>query len=179
MGESASPPPYLVVVLAGHALADSALHETGQRRQHVDRRVDLTVLQLPVDVDLALRDVPAPPGRAPSASVRAILPRARPLRALLPRNPRRRPAACPSLFRARPFLSVGPAQACPLPSLRCMHASDELCLPKCRLRQVSASRVVGIRPAASKCAAMTYYACPLSQLESEGGLTLSDQGWDA
>ena len=45
------------VVLARHALADGRLHETRQRRQHVDGRVDLPVVQLPVHVDLALRDV--------------------------------------------------------------------------------------------------------------------------
>ena len=45
------------MVLASHALADSALHESRQRRQHVDWRVDLTIVQLPIDVDLTLSDV--------------------------------------------------------------------------------------------------------------------------
>ena len=45
------------VVLPGHALADGGLHETRERRQHVDRRVDLSVVQLTIYVDLALRDV--------------------------------------------------------------------------------------------------------------------------
>lgn len=45
------------VVLARHALADGGLHETRQRRQHVDRRVDLPVVKLTIDVDLALSDV--------------------------------------------------------------------------------------------------------------------------
>ena len=45
------------VVVPGHALADGGLHETRQRRQHVDGRVDLRVVQRAVHVDLALRDV--------------------------------------------------------------------------------------------------------------------------
>jgi hypothetical protein len=45
------------VVLARHALADGALHQAGQRWQHVDGREDLFRLKLPVQVDLALRDV--------------------------------------------------------------------------------------------------------------------------
>uniref|UniRef100_A0A182QVN8 Uncharacterized protein n=1 Tax=Anopheles farauti TaxID=69004 RepID=A0A182QVN8_9DIPT len=45
------------VVLAGHALADGGLHQTRQRRQHVHRRVDLTIVQLTVDVDLTLGNV--------------------------------------------------------------------------------------------------------------------------
>lgn len=45
------------VVLAGHALADGRLHESGEGRQHVDGRVDLTVVQLTLNVDLSLSDV--------------------------------------------------------------------------------------------------------------------------
>mmetsp|Transcript_3162 Transcript_3162/g.11039 ORF Transcript_3162/g.11039 Transcript_3162/m.11039 type:complete len:248 (-) Transcript_3162:856-1599(-) len=45
------------VVLARHALADGRLHQTGERRQHVDRRVDLAVVDLAVHVHLALRNV--------------------------------------------------------------------------------------------------------------------------
>ena len=45
------------MVLPGHSLADGALHQTRQRGQHVDGRIDLTVVQLTVDVDLALRNV--------------------------------------------------------------------------------------------------------------------------
>ena len=45
------------MVLARHALSDGGLHETTERGQHVDRRVDLPVVQLTVHVDLALRDV--------------------------------------------------------------------------------------------------------------------------
>mmetsp|Transcript_44392 Transcript_44392/g.74728 ORF Transcript_44392/g.74728 Transcript_44392/m.74728 type:complete len:361 (+) Transcript_44392:445-1527(+) len=48
---------HLVVVLAGHALSDSVLHQTRQRRQNVDGGVDLLVVQLPINVHLALRDV--------------------------------------------------------------------------------------------------------------------------
>ncbi|KAG6547480.1 hypothetical protein Mapa_010928 [Marchantia paleacea] len=46
------------VVFPSHPLADGALHEPRQRRQHVDGRVDLPVLQIAVDVDLPLGDVP-------------------------------------------------------------------------------------------------------------------------
>jgi hypothetical protein len=45
------------VVLAGQLLADRALHKTRQRRQYVDGRIDLTVVELAVDEDLALGDV--------------------------------------------------------------------------------------------------------------------------
>ena len=33
----------IAVITAGHALANCRLHETGERRQHVNRRVDLPV----------------------------------------------------------------------------------------------------------------------------------------
>ena len=45
------------MVLAGHALSDGRLHETAERGQHVDGRVDLPVVQLAVHVDLTLGDV--------------------------------------------------------------------------------------------------------------------------
>lgn len=45
------------MVLAGEFLTNSALHETRQRGQDVDRWVDLPVVQLTVDEDLALRDI--------------------------------------------------------------------------------------------------------------------------
>jgi hypothetical protein len=45
------------MVLAGQLLADRALHETRQRRQNVDGRVDLSVVELAINEDLALRDV--------------------------------------------------------------------------------------------------------------------------
>ena len=38
-------------------LFNSFLHQTGQRWQHVDRRVNLLVVQLSIDEDLALSDV--------------------------------------------------------------------------------------------------------------------------
>lgn len=41
------------VVLTGHALTDGGLHQTRQRWQHVDWRVDLPVMQLTVDVNLS------------------------------------------------------------------------------------------------------------------------------
>mmetsp|Transcript_45814 Transcript_45814/g.114867 ORF Transcript_45814/g.114867 Transcript_45814/m.114867 type:complete len:213 (-) Transcript_45814:915-1553(-) len=46
-----------VVVLARHALPDGALHEARERGEHVDGRVDLPVVELAVDVDLALGNV--------------------------------------------------------------------------------------------------------------------------
>ena len=46
------------MVLAGQLLTNSALHQTRQRGQHVNRWVYLPVVQLTVDEDLALRDVP-------------------------------------------------------------------------------------------------------------------------
>ncbi|KAI0564002.1 hypothetical protein FGB62_31g125 [Gracilaria domingensis] len=48
---------HVTVVPARHALADGGLHQTRQRRQHVDGRVDLTVVQLAIQVDLTLRNV--------------------------------------------------------------------------------------------------------------------------
>lgn len=39
------------------ALADGTLHQTGQRREDVDWRVDLPVMELTVDEDLAFRNV--------------------------------------------------------------------------------------------------------------------------
>lgn len=36
---------------------DGLLHEPGERRKHVDGRIDLFVVELPVDEDLALGDV--------------------------------------------------------------------------------------------------------------------------
>ena len=33
------------------------LHETGEGRQHVDGRIDLLVVELPVDEDLAFSDI--------------------------------------------------------------------------------------------------------------------------
>lgn len=45
------------MVLTGHALADGRLHQTRQRWQHVDWWVDLSVVQLTIDVDLALGNV--------------------------------------------------------------------------------------------------------------------------
>jgi hypothetical protein len=45
------------MVLAGHTLANSGLHETRQRGQYVDRRVDLSVVDLTIDVDLSLSNI--------------------------------------------------------------------------------------------------------------------------
>uniref|UniRef100_A0A2M4D215 Putative secreted protein n=1 Tax=Anopheles darlingi TaxID=43151 RepID=A0A2M4D215_ANODA len=48
---------HIRVILARHALTDGGLHQTRQRRQHVDRRIDLSVVQLTIDVDLTLGNV--------------------------------------------------------------------------------------------------------------------------
>merc|ERR1711920_1143858 len=45
------------VVETSHALADSRLHQPAQRWEDIDRRVDLPVVQRPVDKHLALGDV--------------------------------------------------------------------------------------------------------------------------
>ena len=45
------------MVLARVALADGGLHETGERGQDVDGRVDTLVVELTVDKDLALGNV--------------------------------------------------------------------------------------------------------------------------
>ena len=45
------------MVGSSHVLTDGGLHQTRQRRQHVDRRVDQPVVQLAIDVDLALGNV--------------------------------------------------------------------------------------------------------------------------
>mmetsp|Transcript_7875 Transcript_7875/g.13507 ORF Transcript_7875/g.13507 Transcript_7875/m.13507 type:complete len:340 (-) Transcript_7875:546-1565(-) len=47
----------IAVVFSSHAFTDGRLHQPRQGRQHVDRRVDLTIVQLALDVDLALGDV--------------------------------------------------------------------------------------------------------------------------
>lgn len=48
---------HIGVVLTSAALADSRLHQTGQRRQHVDGRVDTLVGELTVNEDLTLSNV--------------------------------------------------------------------------------------------------------------------------
>ena len=45
------------MILARVALTDGRLHQTGQRRQDVDRRADTLVVQLSVNEDLTLGDV--------------------------------------------------------------------------------------------------------------------------
>lgn len=40
------------VVLPGHSLPDGRLHQTGERREHVDGGEDLLGVQLPIQVDL-------------------------------------------------------------------------------------------------------------------------------
>mmetsp|Transcript_52457 Transcript_52457/g.145440 ORF Transcript_52457/g.145440 Transcript_52457/m.145440 type:complete len:286 (+) Transcript_52457:113-970(+) len=45
------------VVSTRHALADTGFHEAAERRQNIDGRVDLPVVQGPVHKDLALGDV--------------------------------------------------------------------------------------------------------------------------
>lgn len=38
-------------------LFDGLLHQTGKGWQHIDWRIDLLVVQLPIDEDLPLRDI--------------------------------------------------------------------------------------------------------------------------
>mmetsp|Transcript_30746 Transcript_30746/g.82329 ORF Transcript_30746/g.82329 Transcript_30746/m.82329 type:complete len:468 (-) Transcript_30746:264-1667(-) len=49
---------HVAVVLASHPLADTRLHQPAKGRQHVDRRVDLPVVQGTVHEDLPLCNVP-------------------------------------------------------------------------------------------------------------------------
>ena len=42
------------MILPREFLSDGTLHQSGQRRQDVDRRVDLPVVELTVDEDLSL-----------------------------------------------------------------------------------------------------------------------------
>lgn len=42
------------MILPCEFLSDGTLHQSGQRRQDVDRRVDLPVVELTVDEDLSL-----------------------------------------------------------------------------------------------------------------------------
>ena len=48
---------HLSMVLSCHALTNSRLHEPGQGRQHVNGRVDTAVVQLTLDIYLALSNV--------------------------------------------------------------------------------------------------------------------------
>ena len=45
------------MVFPGVTFTDSRFHQTGKRWEHVDRRVDALVIQLPIDEDLAFCDV--------------------------------------------------------------------------------------------------------------------------
>ena len=45
------------MILPCKFFTDRALHQTRQRWQDVDRRIYLTIVQLPVDKDLPFRDV--------------------------------------------------------------------------------------------------------------------------
>ena len=47
----------LGVVFTGHAFSDCGLHESGKRGEDVDGRVDLFIVHLAVDENLAFRDV--------------------------------------------------------------------------------------------------------------------------
>ena len=46
------------MILPGHSLADGGLHQPGERGEDVDGRIDLSVVELPVHVYLALGNVP-------------------------------------------------------------------------------------------------------------------------
>ncbi len=45
------------VILASHSLTNGRLHKTGKRGEHIDGRVDLPVVNLTINKDLALCDV--------------------------------------------------------------------------------------------------------------------------
>jgi hypothetical protein len=45
---------HVTVILASELLPDGGLHQSRQGGEHVDRRVDLSVVKLTVDKDLAL-----------------------------------------------------------------------------------------------------------------------------
>jgi hypothetical protein len=47
----------VTVIFASELLANSALHQPRERRQNVDRRVNLAVVELPVHEDLSFSDV--------------------------------------------------------------------------------------------------------------------------
>ena len=64
------------MVFPRQLLADGALHETGQRRQDVDRWVYLPVVQLTIDEDLALSNIPGEIGNGVGDVYRAA-PRAK------------------------------------------------------------------------------------------------------
>jgi len=48
---------YISVILSSKLLSDSRLHESGKRGQDIDRGVDLLVVELTIDEDLALCDI--------------------------------------------------------------------------------------------------------------------------
>ena len=48
---------HIGVILPGHSLTNGRLHQPGERGQHVDGRIDLSVVELPVHVYLALGNV--------------------------------------------------------------------------------------------------------------------------
>lgn len=45
------------MILSSELLSDGTLHQPRERGKHVDWRVDLPVVQLSVDEDLAFRDI--------------------------------------------------------------------------------------------------------------------------
>mmetsp|Transcript_14434 Transcript_14434/g.58454 ORF Transcript_14434/g.58454 Transcript_14434/m.58454 type:complete len:151 (-) Transcript_14434:1107-1559(-) len=57
------------VVFSCHPFADRRLHQTRQGRKDVDGRVDLSVMELSIEIDLALRDVPRCVFRAQNLSI--------------------------------------------------------------------------------------------------------------
>lgn len=48
---------YIRMIFPGHALADSRFHETRERWKYVYRRIDLSVMKLPVNVNLTLSNI--------------------------------------------------------------------------------------------------------------------------
>lgn len=50
---------HVTVVLSGETFTNSTLHQSGERWEHIDRRIDLSVVKLTIDEDLAFSDVPS------------------------------------------------------------------------------------------------------------------------
>ena len=48
---------HLSMILACHSLANSRLHQSRQGGKNIDGRIDLTIVELPVNVDLSFGDI--------------------------------------------------------------------------------------------------------------------------
>ena len=48
---------HLSMIPASHSLANSRLHQSRQGGKYIDGRIDLTIVELPVNVDLSFCDI--------------------------------------------------------------------------------------------------------------------------